>query len=297
MDEIGTTVVADFDKDERRPGVPELVIQQQGCVESVRLSGVQLLGRPTEGVVPDIPISAPFVSRRHGLFKVQDGQVIYTALGSLNGIYLNGRRMEDGERAELRDGDILTIYKGGAQESYTDVSMECAFSPYRQKNWHEIIRAQYDALTGLLTRKAFTGWFNIARLSSGSGLCLCLIDVDRFKSINDTYGHEGGDAALKALADTLKTVLWRDGRVGRWGGDEFVAAIFADPDEMARRMEAVRTQISRTRIHGAFNITISAGIADVRQLGRNAALNDIISAADAAMYQAKATGKNRIARF
>ena len=62
-------------------------------------------------------------------------------------------------------------------------------------------------------------------------------------------------------------------------------------------MEAVRQQISRTSIRGAFNITISVGIADVRQLGRNAALNDIISAADEAMYQAKATGKNRIARF
>lgn len=298
-DAYGTTRTIQHSK-RYTPGAcrPEIILQQQGTLVSVPLAGRMLMGRPTGSAVPDIPVNAPFVSRRHGLFIADGDGVRFTALKSTNGTYLNGRRLRDDETVALNDGDLLHIYAGDAIETYTDISMACAFSEYRIASWHELIKAQYDALTQLLNRKAFANWFDSVRMSRGQeGLCLFLMDVDRFKTINDTYGHENGDAALVTLSGTLRDMLGNDGTAGRWGGDEFVGAIFKMPGDAVRLLEALREKVEAARINDAFHMTVSVGVVDVLRLGRGVNLDGLVSTADEAMYAAKQRGRNGVVLY
>ena len=95
--------------------------------------------------------------------------------------------------------------------------------------------ANHDALTGLPNRRAFQQRLAAAvELSARSttAVGLLLIDLDRFKDVNDTFGHEGGDALLQQVADRLRGLLRRDDFVARIGGDEFAFLLFARPDEI-----------------------------------------------------------------
>ena len=155
-----------------------------------------------------------------------------------------------------------------------------------------------DPLTGLLTRGAF---FEICELEfaravrGGGPLALIMADIDHFKSINDRHGHLGGDDVLRDVARRLQATFRKEDAVGRFGGEEFVAlAIGCGADDAMGLAERFRQAVGRDAFLAGSNplaVTTSVGVA----AGTAAdGLQALLHAADKALYQAKATGRNTV---
>jgi diguanylate cyclase (GGDEF)-like protein len=148
-----------------------------------------------------------------------------------------------------------------------------------------------DMLSGLLNRRAFTEVLEEVHDDAS----LVIFDVDRFKTINDRFGHASGDAVIVAVSGVLSDLFEGKDIIARLGGEEFGAIIRGGcvADRIAE-IEHVRAQIADHAIPiegGAVRITISAGIADIWQ-ARNK--DTVYAAADKALYLAKALGRNRV---
>jgi diguanylate cyclase len=160
--------------------------------------------------------------------------------------------------------------------------------------------AETDALTGLSNRRAFD--LRLASLAheaaeSGAPLTLILIDIDRFKSVNDRFGHPVGDALLRRTASTLSATLCEHGPAARFGGEEFAVLLpgmrGAEAFKMAEQLRlAVAAQTFALRTTGTRlgDVTVSLGLAMLRPHEDGAGL---IERADAALYRAKQEGRNR----
>ena len=159
-------------------------------------------------------------------------------------------------------------------------------------------QARHDPLTGTLNRKGLDEAMEreIARSRRlGSPLCLALLDIDNFKSINDRLGHTAGDAALVHLAQVTREVMRPQDLLARYGGEEFVLLL---PDTNVESGVAAMTRLQReltTRffLQGSEKIliTFSAGVA---QLHDSETSMDALQRADKSMYLAKRSGKNRV---
>jgi two-component system cell cycle response regulator len=173
----------------------------------------------------------------------------------------------------------------------------------RRKRYQERLRAELDrslemavtdGLTGLRNRRYITS--HLEGLLRAGGAALLMVDVDRFKAVNDTHGHAAGDEVLREVAQRLKQPLRATDVVARFGGEEFVVAMAAADAEEAMqvaerlRQSLVETPVELDRMAPLF-ITASIGVA-VSRLGDT--LHDLTSAADAALYRAKANGRNRV---
>ncbi len=155
-----------------------------------------------------------------------------------------------------------------------------------------------DPLTGALNRRGLVEDF--ASLSSSKAasvrlVALALFDLDHFKKINDTYGHQAGDAVLMAFADICRALVPTSGIFGRTGGEEFMAGFeVRDVREAALVTEAIRQALSAARIEtdkGPISATVSIGIATAP--AAKVDLDQLMSNADRALYKAKARGRNR----
>ncbi|MEZ2220079.1 GGDEF domain-containing protein [Rhizobium sp. RCC_161_2] len=148
-----------------------------------------------------------------------------------------------------------------------------------------------DMLSGLLNRRAFTEAFDAVEDNAS----LVIFDVDRFKTINDRYGHASGDAVIIAVSQIFSGIFKGRDVVARLGGEEFGAIVHGrDMAERIVRIEEVKALIADHAIAvegGAVKITISAGIADIWGPRRKEAT---YAAADKALYLAKALGRNRV---
>lgn len=157
--------------------------------------------------------------------------------------------------------------------------------------------AHSDYLTGLLNRRAFE---TIARNQTGrQNLAgLLLIDADHFKRVNDTYGHDQGDAALIAIADALTDSVREGDVVGRVGGEEFAVLMTSGCPESALRLaERLRTRIEHLDLINPetgkrLQLTISIGVAFMGP--DTVSFDRCYSAADQALYAAKQAGRNRV---
>lgn len=158
--------------------------------------------------------------------------------------------------------------------------------------------AMEDPLTGLPNRRTILGVLahEAERHAGGAGiLCVCMIDVDLFKEINDRFGHQVGDAVLTRLAETLAQ-LTRDGdRVGRVGGEEFLLVLPNTTLEgallAAERVREVVAAMSHDELPDGERMTLSIGVA-VHRPGEP--VDTTVSRADSAMYLAKTSGRNRV---
>jgi diguanylate cyclase (GGDEF)-like protein len=163
--------------------------------------------------------------------------------------------------------------------------------------------ASTDSLTGAMSRRAFDDQTNreIARAYRYERNLSCvLIDLDHFKSINDTYGHSAGDHVLQYVVTMLKAELRTSEFIGRIGGEEFAVIFpetpFATALEIAERM---RRKLASTPIEVAgrhISVTASIGVADCSGSKENDHLL-LLHRADMAMYKAKATGRNRVVGY
>ncbi|MFN8632309.1 MAG: diguanylate cyclase [Chloroflexota bacterium] len=156
-----------------------------------------------------------------------------------------------------------------------------------------------DGLTQLSNRRGFDEFMNrmvFMRDVFGEAAALLMVDVDHFKKVNDTYGHQGGDAVLKALSDCLvRNFPRKSDLVARYGGEELSVVLPDTSIQNAVRLaERTRNAVSELRVvHGAqtISVTISIGVA---QLGRNESVQAWLERTDQALYQAKAQGRNRV---
>lgn len=160
--------------------------------------------------------------------------------------------------------------------------------------------ASTDTLTGLLNRRAFVERIERARAASDKQLfpmSTLLLDVDHFKKVNDTLGHDAGDAVLQGVARVLLAMARKSDFVARWGGEEFVVCLTSTAEAGARiAAERVRRAIADARYalpngeeHRA---TASVGLASADSADWN--IQDLIARSDKAMYSAKHRGRNRV---
>jgi len=168
-----------------------------------------------------------------------------------------------------------------------------------QKNSHNAKTmenlAMVDALTGLMNRRSFNdiakARFKDAKRAKANA-SLVMIDVDHFKAINDTRGHDMGDQVLKDIAGIIKSSFRSNDLSCRWGGEEFVVYLTdTDPESALIFAERLRAMIEQRSFLDGTRVTISQGIAG---LGEADSLEAMARRADERLYRAKAEGRNRV---
>jgi len=154
-------------------------------------------------------------------------------------------------------------------------------------------RASRDALTGLYNRYKFSELYissYTSMIQRNHDMSLIIIDIDSFKKVNDTYGHNIGDKALVQLSNALLKTLRNIDIVCRWGGEEFMVLLpTADLEASMLLANKIRTFVSNINIDIIGNITVSCGVSQVRS---GESMEEAISRADKALYLAKKSGKN-----
>jgi two-component system cell cycle response regulator len=247
------------------------------------------------GSTCDLHIDDSSLSRQHCRVYRSGGAYFVEDLGSRNGTQVNGLRIKAPQ--QLEDGALIqlaasTIVMFSHQE---DLEVQAQQRLYAS--------AVLDPLTGLHNRRHLD-----ARLKSefafanrhGTPLSVLLIDIDHFKKINDTYGHAGGDVALKALSERLQKTVRTEDIVARYGGEEF--AVVARGIETAGAMllaERIRERAAEIRLeHEGQTIafTISVGVATMTRERIFDSIPSVLKAADDALYKAKEGGRNRSVR-
>ncbi|MGE7369804.1 sensor domain-containing diguanylate cyclase [Neorhizobium sp. NPDC001467] len=158
--------------------------------------------------------------------------------------------------------------------------------------------AATDSLTGALTRRAFkqeADHMVLLAARHAHDLSCIVLDIDHFKSINDTHGHAAGDAVLKAVSATCRATLRATDLFGRFGGEEFVVVLpFVDKDGALATAERLRRSIAALTVNigdVTISVTASFGVATRSSAGRD--IETLLAQADAAMYRAKQEGRNR----
>jgi diguanylate cyclase len=158
----------------------------------------------------------------------------------------------------------------------------------------EGLQAGRDRLTGVLNRDGFNE--AVGDLPGDLAVALALVDIDDFKHLNDSFGHDVGDALLVQVARTLTGSLPAAAIVARHGGDEFLVLL---PDRSAESalilLEEVRAHLVAHPVEQGRAVTISAGVAARPPHGST--VDELLRAADQAMYRAKAEGRNRVAIY
>ncbi len=181
--------------------------------------------------------------------------------------------------------------EGGFVTTYLDVTEQ-------RRNQALIAKlAQYDMLTGLPNRNLFLERLNqaLARVRRGEQIALHFLDLDRFKPVNDTYGHEAGDKLLTAAGERLLHCVRETDTVARFGGDEFVVlqSNIGNPGDATTMAQRIIAALSRTFELGVhrFDIGASAGIALAP--GDGLTSDELLSRADQALYDSKRSGRGQ----
>ncbi|MCY3417178.1 diguanylate cyclase [Citrobacter portucalensis] len=180
-------------------------------------------------------------------------------------------------------------------DSFQDALLAFTSSVMDYKIYLLSIRSNIDALTGLPGRRMLDESFDRQLLDAEPlNLYIFLLDIDRFKYVNDTYGHLVGDVVLRALASNLLSWTRYDEAAYRYGGEEFIIIIRTKTDEQAcqagLRLCRLIGQKKIPYAEGEIGITVTAGITRVQQ---GETLDTVLGRADRAMYQGKQTGRNR----
>lgn len=223
--------------------------------------------------------------------------------------HLKGKssRYEAKYRLKNRNGDYLWVHDRGmvvqrnAEQQPTRMVGLVLDITQSQKLAEQLLKhSQCDDLTGLYNRKTgyelFTQYLNIS-LHQNTQMQVVMFDIDRFKSINDTYGHLTGDSAIQHFATTLRSLIRKADLLFRWGGEEFLLLCPDTNQETAQKMVdrllAAYAEADFITDDGiALKMTASAGISGYPAQGES--IKQLVKAADEAMYQAKSFGRNQV---
>jgi len=199
--------------------------------------------------------------------------------------------------------ELTPAYVAQTLVAYVVTLVALSFFASLQRNlaaWRDTARemhtlAHTDALTGLANRRAAQEVLlrEVARAARYQReLALLMLDLDRFKLLNDGFGHPVGDRVLVALAERLRAHVRASDLVARWGGEEFVVVAPETSAASARQLaEQLRAQVGRDPFLDGHRLTVSIGVASYREGDDVEAL---VARSDAALYRAKAGGRNRV---
>lgn len=242
-----------------------------------------------------------YVSRHQALFNVQPGEIASVALlplvrkGELIGSLHFGSTNPERYVADCGT-DFL--------ERLAEIVAICIENTLTQERLKRV--GLTDGLTGVQNRRyfehRFQGEISQARRHKHPLACMFL-DVDKFKRINDTYGHQSGDEVLRSVANVIQSQLRVGDTIARYGGEEFVVLLPQTAGHHAREIaERIRATIAGIPLHAQsgheINVTISIGLSMLtteETSGDNKQVAErLLAAADQALYQAKNTGRNRV---
>ncbi|HMB56880.1 MAG TPA: GGDEF domain-containing protein [Arenimonas sp.] len=245
-----------------------------------------VIGRSPEA---DLHIPNKSVSREH--CKIwRDGDTYHLRdLKATNRTRVND---EPQTETELADGDHITL----GESVLKFISHSSVEARYHEEVYQ---LATHDALTELYNRRHFIDLVDkeIARaVRHGRSLVMCIIDVDRFKPINDEYGHIAGDGVLRQISGLIASFVRGEDTAARIGGEEFAVMLpESDIDAALAFSERLREAVENTdfMINGeARRVTVSIGLAAIAESRRER--TSLIHAADVALYRAKGEGRNRV---
>ncbi|WP_165222783.1 diguanylate cyclase [Aquisphaera insulae] len=253
---------------------------------------VSSLGRAVENTCQ---LSDGTISRRHAVITIDgQGHAWITDLGSTNGTFVEGRRLSPNTPTRIRDGNRLQV---GDATLLKFVALDSCEEDFQRIMYERAVR---DNLTELYNRGYFLSQVGpLAELNAMSslGLAVLMADIDRFKDINDTHGHDAGDLVLRKVAAILRESTRSEDLLARYGGEEFILALPIGSLEQAMNWaERLRSALAATpvAIDGrSIRVTMSIGVA-FRQQGASGGLSELITQADRALYEAKRTGRNRV---
>jgi diguanylate cyclase len=189
---------------------------------------------------------------------------------------------------------VLTVYANGLRARLGESRRKLASALAQIQ---ELV--QFDELTKALNRRSL-----VARLEEELSrsrrtrvpFSVAMLDLDRFKAVNDDYGHAAGDAVLKAFTAVVQATMRKTDVFGRYGGEEFMMILTASAGAgSASALERVRDAVAAhdwSAIAPGMKLTISAGLAEYRE---GESVEQIVNRADAALYEAKREGRNRVA--
>jgi two-component system cell cycle response regulator len=277
------------------PPLPMYLIVLAGGIPGAMLPlepGGTRLGRSTDNV---LQLHEDSVSRHHAVLRVdEEGKVRLTDLASTNGTFVNGKRIPNHKPVLIHDGDRLQF---GSSVVVKFARPDPCEEQFQRVMFERTVR---DSLSGLYNRSYFLEQVPLLADEStcrGKGMAILMIDIDHFKRVNDTFGHEVGDAVIREVANVIRQSTRTEDLVARYGGEEFVAALpISAPDHATERAERIRKGLADRRIVAVgqrVRVTASIGVS-FAPTSRTLTAEALIAAADLCLYQAKNAGRDRV---
>jgi len=238
----------------------------------------------------DLTLSDGSISRAHCMVERSEAGYVLVDLGSTNGTTLNGERVEG--QKPLTPGDKIFIGASVIRFAYSD-QLDHQF----HSRLEEMV--SIDPLTGMSAKRQYDATYRAMlerAVAEESPLVVMVMDMDGLKIINDTYGHEMGGFVIAEVAGLIRTVLEEHGYLCRFGGDEFVgcfaglekARAVALAEEVCDKVADHVFEHNGERVEPTISIGVACYPADVGDP------NQLFTAADRAMYEAKRHGKNQV---
>jgi len=206
-----------------------------------------------------------------------------------------GRLVKAAEQIAAGDYTIAVSTRGGGMEARLGAAINGISTSLAET--HD--RATIDRLTGVANRQALLAalFTEVERASRYERpLCVAFVDIDHFKTVNDTYGHAAGDIVLRSVAQTISENLRASDLIGRYGGEEFMLILTeTNVEEGAALSEKLRTLVERLRhtVEGNSNLSVTVSIGIAGGSGQRLRMENLVRDADAAMYSAKSLGRNQ----
>ena len=248
---------------------------------------VMTIGRSSS--LSDIYIVHASISRSHFQLIQDEGRIYIMDLKSTNKTFVDNQELKSYEKTllkngmQIRAGNIIFKFFGpGRLETFSTTLMQD--------------KALTDALTGLANRRALERKGPEFFLKNKS-LCLILFDVDKFKDINDTYGHLAGDGVLKELSGLVMTLVREGDMLFRYGGDEFCLFTKASFDIAKNISERICRKVEKhSFVYEGKDMSVTISVGAATRVSEDRKWEDIYKRADEASYRAKQAGRNQ-ARF
>ena len=287
------TIVAQSPAAETTSRSAPILLQYDGAAAGKRFVLTQSsisIGRRADRV--DVWVDDASVSREHCRVTFLGTKASVTDLGSLNHTYVNDRMVL--QSSELTHGDMLRVGNvrlrffahGSADQLLFDKIYKMA-----------VLDRMLDIFRKDFVVEKLEEEFRLAK-AAGGGLSILMLDLDKFKSVNDTHGHDAGDLVLKDVCSAVKRLVRPTDTFGRFGGEEFIIILPRTAmDQAFRFAEVIRQTVERLKIiyNGTtIPVTLSIGCAHVTE--KMADAQELIKVADIMVYNSKNGGRNRVSR-
>jgi len=247
-----------------------------------------VLGRSSKA---EICVDAEGISRRHARLFLRAGHVYIEDCGSTNGTFVNDQKITE---TQLNDGDYVKV-GDTVMKMVSGSSIEAKFQDDMYR------RTTIDSLTQAFNKRYFLQCLDdeLKRcLRYGRQVSLAMFDIDHFKKVNDTYGHQAGDTVLRDLAKNVADLVRVNDVFCRYGGEEFAIILpESSVEDAVIACEKIRSAIESFKFsHDGtpIAITISIGVKTLDPSAGDVTPNQMIEAADKLLYVAKQEGRNRV---